>query len=52
MRPFLNDDLEDIKLPEELIAKPPLELLSEVVARGAVPEDGAELVLWPFQQHT
>ena len=52
MRPFLNDDLEDIKLAEELIAKPSLELWSKVVARGAVPEDGAELVLRPLQQHT
>ncbi|UCC51984.1 MAG: hypothetical protein JSV68_23235 [Anaerolineaceae bacterium] len=48
-QPFLHDDLEDIKLPEKLITKPPLELWLEVVARVAVPEDVVELVNQPLQ---
>jgi predicted nucleotidyltransferase len=43
-RPYLHDDLGEIKLPEALVSKPPLELWPEVVARVPLPEDVVEKV--------
>jgi hypothetical protein len=49
-RPFLHDDLINVKLPKPLIAEPPLELWPEVVVRVAVPDDVDERVIRPLQQ--
>jgi hypothetical protein len=49
-RPFLHDDLINVKLLKPLIAEPPLELWPEVVVRVAVPDDVDERVIRPLQQ--
>jgi hypothetical protein len=38
-RPYLHDDLDTIRLAEDLIAAPPIELWPQVMARVPVPED-------------
>lgn len=48
-REYLHDDLEAVRLSHDLVAEPPLELWPEVVARVAVPEDVAEIVLGQLQ---
>lgn len=49
-RPYLHDDLREIKLVDELVAEPPLELWPQIVARTPVPDDVAERVLQPIQE--
>ena len=49
-RPFLHDDLGDIRLSEKLISEPPLELWPEVVSRVVVPGDVVEMLIRPLQQ--
>lgn len=49
-RPYLHDDLGEIKLDEALVAEPPIELWPTVVARVPVPEDVMERVIRPLQQ--
>jgi hypothetical protein len=44
-RLYLHDDLDEIKLPESLVAEPPLELWPEVVARVPVPDDVTDTVI-------
>jgi hypothetical protein len=48
-RPYLHDDLGEIKLPEALIAEPPLELWPKVIARVPLPDDVIEKVIRPLQ---
>jgi predicted nucleotidyltransferase len=38
-RPYLHDDFLAVRLPEPLIAEPPLELWPQIVARVPLPED-------------
>jgi hypothetical protein len=38
-RPYLHDDLQTIKLAQDLITAPPIELWPQVVARVPVPQD-------------
>lgn len=45
LRPYLHDDLNEIKLAKSLVAEPPLELWPEVMARVPVPDDVTEIVL-------
>ena len=49
-RPFLYDDLQEIKLTKNLLSKPPLELWPQVVTRVTVPNDVAKRVIRPLQQ--
>ncbi len=49
-RPYLHDDLKEIKLPKSLVAEPPLELWPEVVTRVPVPADVDEIVIRSLQQ--
>lgn len=51
-RPYLHDDLKDIKLPKSLVAEPPLELWPEFVARVPVPDDVTKIVLQALQQES
>lgn len=50
-RPYLHDDLGEIKLAKALIAEPPLELWPEVVARVPLPDDVLERVIRPLQSN-
>ena len=43
-RPYLHDDLATIRLPDSLLAAPPLELWPRVVRRCPVPADVEEMV--------
>ena len=49
-RPFLHDDLSDIRLAKSVIAQPPVELWPEIVTRIPVPDDLAEIVIRPLQE--
>jgi hypothetical protein len=49
-RHYLHDDLKTVRLSVSLIAKPPLELWPQVIARVAVPEDIMRLLLVPLRQ--
>ncbi|KAA3663501.1 MAG: hypothetical protein DWQ04_10490 [Chloroflexi bacterium] len=49
-RPFLHDDLGDMRISEKLIVAPPIELWPKVVTRVVVPEDVVERVIRPLQQ--
>jgi hypothetical protein len=48
-RPFLHDDLQDITLPQQLIAIPPLVLWPEVAAQIILPEDVEQILLAPLR---
>lgn len=48
-RPYLHDDLGDIKLAKTLIAEPPLQLWPEVIARVSLLDDVLEKVIRPLQ---
>jgi len=48
-RPYLYDDLQNIRLSDPIVLAPPIELWPEIVTRVSVPEDVAELVLEPLQ---
>jgi hypothetical protein len=48
-RPYLHDDLGEIKLTKTLISEPPLELWPEVVARVPLPDDVTAKVIRPLQ---
>ena len=48
-RPYLHDDLGEIKLPKGLVSRPPLELWPEVVTRVPLPKDVVEKVTRPLQ---
>jgi hypothetical protein len=50
-RPYLHDDLGEIKLAKALIAEPPLELCPEMVARVPLPDDVREKVIRPLQSN-
>jgi predicted nucleotidyltransferase len=50
-RPHLHDDLATIRLPDSLIAAPPLELWPIVVRRCQVPADVERLVSRLHEQH-
>lgn len=50
MRPYLHDDLEDIKLSSELILDPPLELWPQLVRRVKLPVDVEEELIQPLVQ--
>ena len=49
-RHYLHDDLKSVRLCEELIAAPLLELWPRMIARVSVPEDVDRLLLAPLQQ--
>ena len=49
-RPYLYDDLQNVRLSEPIIFAPPIELWPEVATRVPVPDDVVELVLQPLQQ--
>lgn len=49
-RPYLHDDLQEVKLAEELVAEPPLELWPEIMARVPVPDDVDERTLQPIRE--
>ena len=49
-RPYLHDDLRDIRLTKTLIAAPPIELWPAIVARVPVPEDVEQELLLPLRQ--
>ena len=49
-RPYLHDDLETIRLAEDLIASPPVELWPQVVARVPATEDLEQDLLTPLKQ--
>ena len=42
-RPYLNDDLDVLDLPADVIAAPPLDLWPRVIARAELPPDIREL---------
>ena len=42
-RPYLNDDLDVLNLPADVIAAPPLDLWPRVIARAELPPDVREL---------
>ncbi len=46
-RPYLHDDLETIRLAEDLVMAPPIELWPQVVARVPVPGDVEQGLLHP-----
>lgn len=48
-RQYLYDDLEIITLKERLIAKPPLELWPQVIARVPIPDDVEQGLVLPLQ---
>ncbi|MEK7728463.1 MAG: hypothetical protein AAB354_08625 [candidate division KSB1 bacterium] len=50
-RHYLHDDFNSVRLRDELIAAPPLELWPQIIARVSVPEDVERLLLAPLQQH-
>src|ERR1043166_2112882 len=45
----LADDLDVVELSTEVLAAPPLELFPEIVARVAVPDDVARLLIAPLR---
>jgi hypothetical protein len=49
-RPFLHDDLEAIRLPQDVISDPPIELWPRVDVRVPVPEDVAQDLLLPLRK--
>jgi hypothetical protein len=49
-RPYLHDDLHAIRLPKSLIARPPIELWTQIVARTAVPADVESQLLAPLRE--
>jgi hypothetical protein len=51
-RPYLHDDLKEIRLPKSLVIEPPLELWPEVVTRMPVPSDVVEIVIRSLQQES
>jgi hypothetical protein len=48
-REFLNDDLQIVRLDPTLIAKPPLELWPEIIARTEMPDDVREELVEPLR---
>ena len=44
-RPYLYDDLDDLKLTRELVASPPLEVWPQVVRRVPIPADVESLLV-------
>jgi hypothetical protein len=48
-RPYLHDDLETVRLSEDLIAAPPIELWPQVVRRVSVPEDVEQGLILPLK---
>jgi len=49
-RPYLHDDLETVRLSEDLIVAPPIELWPQVVARVSVPGDVERELLLPLRE--
>src|SRR5690606_10741631 len=49
-RPHLNDDLDEVTLPSEVVATPPLVLHPVVVATVAIPADVEALLLTPLRE--
>ncbi len=49
-RPYLHDDLEAIRLSEELIMTPPIELWPHLVLRVSVPKDVEKCLILPLRQ--
>jgi hypothetical protein len=49
-RPYLHDDWEAIRLNENLIVAPPIELWPEIVSRVPVPEDVEQELIVPLRE--
>jgi hypothetical protein len=49
-RPYLHDDLETVRLDEDLIMAPPIELWPEVMVRVPAPEDVERELLLPLRE--
>ncbi|MCP4404702.1 MAG: hypothetical protein GY801_46295 [bacterium] len=50
-RPYLHDDLKSIRLSEELIATPPIELWPRIVHKISVPSDIEEYLILPLSRN-
>jgi hypothetical protein len=48
-RPYLHDDLQTVRLEEDLVRAPPIELWPTIVARVSVPEDVEQELLQPLR---
>jgi predicted nucleotidyltransferase len=48
-RHYLHDDLQALRLPQDLVAAPPIELWPAIVARVPVPEDVERELLLPLR---
>jgi hypothetical protein len=48
-RPYLHDDLGAIRLPQALIAAPPIELWPEIVTRVPIPQDVEQGLVVPLR---
>ena len=49
-RPYLHDDLDTVRLDENLVLAPPIELWPQVVVRVSVPEDVERELLLPLRE--
>ncbi|HZR42901.1 MAG TPA: hypothetical protein VFB12_22470 [Ktedonobacteraceae bacterium] len=49
-RQYLHDDLHVVKLSDELVASPPIELWPQVVVRVPLPQDVEQGLIIPLQQ--
>lgn len=49
-RSYLHDDLKTVRLSDDLIAAPPIELWPQIIIRVAVPEDVEQMLLVPLRQ--
>ncbi len=51
-RHYLHDDLKTVRLSDDLIAAPPIELWPQIVTRVRIPEDVEHLLLAPLKTPT